>query len=407
MLIAQLILSFTILSSIKAYYVPANGDDWTQFKPKANYLPGCFTSLPFKFGIVVNPYILNNEGELLEPEITSITRSLTTSFVTSYVTAAPKPTKTKDIILQLQDGQVQKVNEELCDDKELKDLKGNDSNRYKGKNKGGDSNGYYSDDSGRGFDDYDRQDQFKGDKNYKSEPHYDDRDNDQLYDDRHNGKQYPNDDRQKKGTGKHRKGDDRQSNNDYRDGHYVKRNVHDLGGEYKDKPYDESSKHYHDKHSQNHNVDDYAFEDTKDLHDEYNDYYPEEDRKKSHKKRPSNHRGKYDYYEDDEFQSPVYSVACYTSATLRMSLHDSILRDSDDRIGCIVSGHQFQFDGPTPQHGAVYAAGWSVTKDGQLALGDCTKFWQCASGHFYNLYDQSIGFQCHPVTLDVVELIEC
>lgn len=90
-----------------------------------------------------------------------------------------------------------------------------------------------------------------------------------------------------------------------------------------------------------------------------------------------------------------------------MSLHDSILRDSDDRIGCIVSGHQFQFDGPTPQHGAVFAAGWSVTKDGQLALGNSTKFYQCASGHFYNLYDQSIGFQCHPVTLDVVELIDC
>ena len=90
-----------------------------------------------------------------------------------------------------------------------------------------------------------------------------------------------------------------------------------------------------------------------------------------------------------------------------MTLTDGILRDSDDRIGCIVSGHQFQFDGPTPQHGAIYAAGWSVTKQGQLALGDSTKFYQCASGDFYNLYDEPIAFQCHPVTLDVVELIEC
>ncbi|EGW35217.1 uncharacterized protein SPAPADRAFT_146230 [Spathaspora passalidarum NRRL Y-27907] len=90
-----------------------------------------------------------------------------------------------------------------------------------------------------------------------------------------------------------------------------------------------------------------------------------------------------------------------------MTLKDGILRDSDNRIGSIVSGHQFQFDGPTPQHGAVYAAGWSITKDGQLALGDSTKFFQCASGNFYNLYDEPIGYQCHPVTLDVVELIEC
>ena len=108
-----------------------------------------------------------------------------------------------------------------------------------------------------------------------------------------------------------------------------------------------------------------------------------------------------------KFITPTNLVACYTDSSLRMKLEDSILRDSKGRIGCIVSNHQFQFDGPVPQHGAIYAAGWSVTMDGKLALGDCTKFYQCATGEFYKLYNQQIGPQCQPVTLEIVELINC
>lgn len=110
---------------------------------------------------------------------------------------------------------------------------------------------------------------------------------------------------------------------------------------------------------------------------------------------------------DEEFVSPVYTVACSTDSVLKMTLTGSILRDGENRIGSIVGSRQFQFDGPVPQYGTIYAAGWSVTSDGQLALGDSTKFYQCASGGFYNIYDTSIAEQCSPVTLDVVEIIEC
>lgn len=114
--------------------------------------------------------------------------------------------------------------------------------------------------------------------------------------------------------------------------------------------------------------------------------------------------------EDDEpslFSSPVFSVACVGPNTLLMSLRGGILRDTQNRIGSIVSSHQFQFDGPLPQHGTVYANGWNVSSKGRLALGNSTTFYQCASGEFYNLYDRKIAFQCKPVTLEVVELISC
>lgn len=111
--------------------------------------------------------------------------------------------------------------------------------------------------------------------------------------------------------------------------------------------------------------------------------------------------------EDCEDIEPVYAVSCATESTLLMSLQDGILRDSQDRIGSIVGSHQFQFDSPVPQHGAIYAAGWLITVQGQLCLGSSTRFYQCSSGDFYNLYDEPIGDHCVPVSLDVVELIEC
>ncbi|GMM30789.1 hypothetical protein DAMA08_035340 [Martiniozyma asiatica (nom. inval.)] len=100
-------------------------------------------------------------------------------------------------------------------------------------------------------------------------------------------------------------------------------------------------------------------------------------------------------------------TSCLKDGSLAMTLKDSILTDSKGRIGSIVANQQFQFDGPPPQAGAIYAAGWSVSEDGLLAIGDKTTFYQCLSGDFYNLYDEHIGSECHPVELLVVDLVKC
>ena len=106
--------------------------------------------------------------------------------------------------------------------------------------------------------------------------------------------------------------------------------------------------------------------------------------------------------QDEEIQYQ----ACATNGTLSMNLHNGILTDSKGRIGSIVANQQFQFDGPPPQAGAIYAAGWSI-KDGKLAIGNSTTFYQCLSGNFYNLYAEHIGSKCEPVELDIVELVDC
>ncbi|KGK39102.1 hypothetical protein JL09_g1786, partial [Pichia kudriavzevii] len=102
----------------------------------------------------------------------------------------------------------------------------------------------------------------------------------------------------------------------------------------------------------------------------------------------------------------IHYQACATNGTLSMNLHNGILTDSKGRIGSIVANQQFQFDGPPPQAGAIYAAGWSI-KDGKLAIGNSTTFYQCLSGNFYNLYAEHIGSKCEPVELDIVELVDC
>ncbi|AAS52575.1 AEL110Wp [Eremothecium gossypii ATCC 10895] len=104
---------------------------------------------------------------------------------------------------------------------------------------------------------------------------------------------------------------------------------------------------------------------------------------------------------------PVNAYSYRYEGTLEMSLNDSVLRDGHGRIGSIVSSRQFQFDGPPPQSGAIYAKGWSLTPEGNLALGDTDIFYRCLSGNFYNLYDQSIGGQCSPVHLQAINLISC
>ncbi|CCK69222.1 beta-1,3-glucan linked protein KNAG_0C01090 [Huiozyma naganishii CBS 8797] len=104
---------------------------------------------------------------------------------------------------------------------------------------------------------------------------------------------------------------------------------------------------------------------------------------------------------------PVGAVSCKSTGTLQMNVKGGILTDGKGRIGSIVANRQFQFDGPPPQAGAIYAAGWSITPAGNLALGKQDVFYQCLSGDFYNLYDQHIGSQCNPVYLQAIALTDC
>jgi len=104
---------------------------------------------------------------------------------------------------------------------------------------------------------------------------------------------------------------------------------------------------------------------------------------------------------------PVSAQSCKNDGTLSMTLKEGILVDGKGRIGSIVANRQFQFDGPPPQAGAIYAAGWSMTPEGNLAIGDNDVFYQCLSGNFYNLYDEHIGSQCTPVHLSAIDLVDC
>lgn len=90
-----------------------------------------------------------------------------------------------------------------------------------------------------------------------------------------------------------------------------------------------------------------------------------------------------------------------------MKLEDSVLTDSHGRIGAIVANRQFQFDGPPPQAGSIFAAGWSISSDGYLTLGDSKVFYQCLSGDFYNLYDENVAAQCNAVKLKIIDFVDC
>lgn len=93
--------------------------------------------------------------------------------------------------------------------------------------------------------------------------------------------------------------------------------------------------------------------------------------------------------------------ACDAPGSLTLTLNNGQLIDGLGRIGAIVANRQFQFDGPPPQAGTIYASGWSACSNGSLAIGGATTFYQCLSGSFYNLYDQTVGAQCNPVTLQI------
>lgn len=86
---------------------------------------------------------------------------------------------------------------------------------------------------------------------------------------------------------------------------------------------------------------------------------------------------------------------------LTMTLSNGVLTDDEGRTGYIAANNQFQFDKPA-QTGAIYTSGWSVCSNGTLALGDSAVFYQCLSGTFYNLYDESTGNQCSQIYIDVI-----
>ncbi|QWU89817.1 hypothetical protein CA3LBN_004165 [Candidozyma haemuli] len=118
-----------------------------------------------------------------------------------------------------------------------------------------------------------------------------------------------------------------------------------------------------------------------------------------------------------------FEESCVADDSLTISLVDGELRDFKGRVGAIVANRQFQFDGPPPQAGTIYAAGWSFvpgevaglgekesdTKEGgfKLALGDQTTFYKCHSGDFYNLYDESIGDQCSAIEIFLLKAVDC
>ncbi|QHS74440.1 uncharacterized protein SPAR_K00570 [Saccharomyces paradoxus] len=99
--------------------------------------------------------------------------------------------------------------------------------------------------------------------------------------------------------------------------------------------------------------------------------------------------------------------SCSSDGILKVTLKGGILTDGKARIGSIVANGQFQSDGPPPQAGGIYAAGWSITPEGNLALGDEDIFYQCSSGSFYNLYDEKIGEQCSQIYIQAVSLLSC
>ena len=90
-------------------------------------------------------------------------------------------------------------------------------------------------------------------------------------------------------------------------------------------------------------------------------------------------------------------------------LSDGVLYDQRGAIGEIVANHQFQFDLPS-QSSALFNKGWSVvSSNGKrlLSLHGSTRFWHCQAGTngWYKLYDASIGGQCSPVYIVVLQQV--
>lgn len=93
---------------------------------------------------------------------------------------------------------------------------------------------------------------------------------------------------------------------------------------------------------------------------------------------------------------------CGQTGILTLKLQNGDLTDNDGRTGYIASANsQFQFDKPV-QAGGIYAGQFSVCKNGSIALGSTTTFYQCQSGSFFNLYQKGTAEQCSPVNVDII-----
>lgn len=95
-------------------------------------------------------------------------------------------------------------------------------------------------------------------------------------------------------------------------------------------------------------------------------------------------------------------ATCGQTGNLTLTLNNGNLMDIDGRTGYIASANsQFQFDKPV-QAGGEYAGEFSLCKNGSIALGPTTTFYQCKSGDFYNLYYTAGAEQCSPVNIDII-----
>jgi hypothetical protein len=96
------------------------------------------------------------------------------------------------------------------------------------------------------------------------------------------------------------------------------------------------------------------------------------------------------------------SLEARQDKVLTITLANGVLTDDQGRTGYIAANNQFQFDKPA-QTGAIYTSGFSVCSNGTLAIGSSAIFYQCLSGDFYNLYDESTGNQCSPIYINILK----
>jgi len=95
---------------------------------------------------------------------------------------------------------------------------------------------------------------------------------------------------------------------------------------------------------------------------------------------------------------------CGQDGQLTLNIHGGNLMDVTGKTGYIATNNsQFQFDKPV-QAGGAYEGQFSVCKNGSLALGPTTNFWQCKTSGFYNLYysQDKPAPQCSQVNIDII-----
>ncbi|KAF2636452.1 covalently-linked cell wall protein [Massarina eburnea CBS 473.64] len=86
---------------------------------------------------------------------------------------------------------------------------------------------------------------------------------------------------------------------------------------------------------------------------------------------------------------------------LKVTLDGGVLKDQAGRTGSIVANHQFQFDNPV-QGDAIATSGFGVCNNGTITHDGSAIWYQCLSGTFYNLYDESIGQHCSAIYISAV-----